>query len=132
MKILIVDDEKLILDIFEEYLEICGHVSVTAQNGRQALDFYLEDPDGFDMIVTDINMPIIDGIELAYRIRAVRLQTPIIFVSGRLEADMWDDINQLQPCEWLKKPFPLEQLGQLIDSWQARRFEKTARLKTAA
>ncbi|MCB0088405.1 MAG: response regulator [Caldilineaceae bacterium] len=132
MKILIVDDEKLILDIFEEYLAICGHVSVTAQNGRQALDFYLEDPDGFDMIVTDINMPIIDGIELAYRIRAVRLQTPIIFVSGRLEADMWDDINQLQPCEWLKKPFPLEQLGQLIDSWQARRFEKTARLKTAA
>ncbi|MCB0084697.1 MAG: response regulator [Caldilineaceae bacterium] len=132
MKILIVDDEKLILDIFEEYLEICGHVSVTAQNGRQALDFYLEDPDGFDIVVTDINMPIIDGIELAYRIRAVRLQTPIIFVSGRLEADMWDDINQLQPCEWLKKPFPLEQLGQLIDSWQARRFEKTARLKTAA
>ncbi|MEZ4657535.1 MAG: response regulator [Caldilineaceae bacterium] len=127
MRILIVDDEKLILDIFEEYLEICGHESVTAQNGRQALDFYLEAPDSFDLIVTDINMPIIDGIELAYRIRAVRPQAPIIFVSGRLEEDMWDDISQLQPCRWLKKPFPLEQLAQMIASYQTPLFEMPLR-----
>ncbi|MEZ4712567.1 MAG: response regulator [Caldilineaceae bacterium] len=118
MRILIADDEKLILDIFEEYLEICGHESVTAQNGRQALDFYLEAPDSVDLIVTDINMPVINGIELAYRIRAMHPQVPIIFVSGCLEEDMWADINQLQPCRWLNKPFPLEQLTQMIDAYQ--------------
>lgn len=119
MQILVVDDEKLILEIFEEYLEMCGHVPVTAQNGRQALTYYLEQPDAFDLVLTDINMPILDGIELAYRIRAVRPFVPIVFISARLESDLWDDIRQLQPCKWLKKPFELDALNRIMDSISA-------------
>ena len=114
MQILVVDDEKIILDIFEEYLEMCGHVPVTAHNGRQAIDLYLEQPDAFDLILTDINMPIVDGLELAHRIRVVRPLAPIIFISARLEEEIWDEISLFEPCKWLKKPFQLEQLNQLI------------------
>ena len=122
MRVLVVDDEKAILDIFEEYLEMCGHVPIIASNGRLALDYYMEEPDAFDLILTDINMPIVDGIELAYRIRAVRPLAPIIFISACLEEEIWKDICHLQPCKWLKKPFQLEQLDQFIDAYQPSVF----------
>ena len=61
-KVLIVEDEKLIREIFSDYLEKKGYDVTTAENGQKALDF-LSDDNKPDLILLDLNMPVLNGKE---------------------------------------------------------------------
>ncbi len=67
-RILLADDDKGSLDLVRRALQLEGHTVVTAEDGSEALA--LVEPGGFDLLVTDVQMPGLDGIELAHRASA--------------------------------------------------------------
>lgn len=119
-RILIVDDEKEIRDLIDIYLKGEGYNTLKAENGEEALDI-LEKED-VDLIILDIMMPKVNGIEACLRIREER-EMPIIMLSAKSE-DM-DKILGLNTGadDYLTKPFnPLELVARVKS--QLRRYKK--------
>lgn len=80
-KILVVDDDPFVREMLTSILEASGYVVVTAENGREAVESYIADP-GIDLIVSDVNMPEMDGIQLIKELRKKSLDVPIIMVTS--------------------------------------------------
>ena len=91
-KILVVDDDEKIVGIVRAYLEKEGYKVLTAYDGNTAID--MAQKQNPDLIVLDLMLPDIDGYEVLRRLRAARVQTPILILSGLsglddLPADRW-------------------------------------------
>ena len=82
LTILIVDDEEPIRELLQWMLEEAGHVIHLAADGRQALSF-LRSHGPVDVVLSDINMPYMDGVELERQVRASWPNQPILLISGR-------------------------------------------------
>jgi CheY-like chemotaxis protein len=80
MKVLVIDDEPLIRDIFAQFLEMLGHEADVAGDGREGLARF--DPLVHKVVVTDFLMPGLTGLEIAEAIRARSRTTPIVMISG--------------------------------------------------
>ena len=118
-KILIVDDEKEIRDLVEIYLKGEGYKTVKAGDGEEALYALRNDPE-IDLIILDVMMPKLNGIEACLKIREER-ELPIIMLSAKSE-DM-DKILGLNmgADDYLTKPFnPLELVARVKS--QLRRY----------
>ncbi|CAM2930873.1 MULTISPECIES: adenylate/guanylate cyclase domain-containing protein [Methylobacterium] len=104
-RILIVDDEAFNLDLLEQELEILGHASVRASNGRVALD--LLDAEPFDLVLLDVMMPILDGYAVLDRIKAhERLRhTPVVMISALTEIGSIVRCIEMGAEDYLPKPF---------------------------
>lgn len=79
--ILVVDDDPFVRDMLTMILEASGYMIKTAENGQEALDRCIADST-IDLIVSDVNMPVMDGIQLIKEIRSHGLDVPIIMVTG--------------------------------------------------
>ncbi len=80
--ILLVDDEQIILSSMQRVLERSGYAVVSARSGQEAVELFEEDPQRFQLVITDLTMPGIDGRELVKRIMATRPKTPVILSTG--------------------------------------------------
>ena len=88
-KILLADDDIDLLKMLKSFLTLKSYTVITAENGWAALEKLSEAP---DLILLDINMPGLDGLELCKRIRD-KVTCPIIFLTARAEED--DRVNGL-------------------------------------
>ena len=79
-RIMVVDDDPNILEVLQTRLESHGYAVVTASDGRQALDRLSEQ--SADLVITDLKMPGMDGIELLERLRARSSDVPTIFLTA--------------------------------------------------
>lgn len=105
-KILVVDDEPQIVELLQIYLEMHGYKVTGACDGAQA--FLLWQQNKFDMVVTDIMMPQVDGYDLVEKIRN-ESNVPILFLTAK--TDLADRVRGLQigADDYILKPFdPLE------------------------
>ncbi|HZS00426.1 MAG TPA: response regulator transcription factor [Chloroflexota bacterium] len=106
-KILVVDDDPDLLDVVAYVLRRQQFAVVTAADGLQALDAFAREAP--DLVILDVNMPGLDGFEVARRIRAVAT-TPIIMLTVRSEdADVVGALR-LGADEYVTKPFSTSQL----------------------
>jgi PAS domain S-box-containing protein len=80
--ILFVDDETMIVDIAKRMLESLGYHVVAKTNAAEALEAFRKDPDGFDLVVTDMTMPKLTGLDLAEKIFQVRPGFPVVLCTG--------------------------------------------------
>lgn len=80
-KILIVDDDLFVREMLSSILEASGYDIIMAENGLEALNKCIADQN-IDLIVSDVNMPVMDGIQLIKEIRKQGLEVPIIMVTG--------------------------------------------------
>ena len=80
MKVLVIDDQPLLRDVFAEFLAVLGHESDLAADGRAGLARF--DPLVHQAVVTDFLMPELTGLEVAEAIRARGCATPIVMISG--------------------------------------------------
>lgn len=123
-RILIVDDEKEIRDLIDIYLKGEGYETIKAENGEEALNMLSNDD--VDLIILDIMMPKVNGIEACLKIREER-EMPIIMLSAKSE-DM-DKILGLNTGadDYLTKPFnPLELVARVKSQLRRyKRFNKT-------
>ncbi len=105
-RILIVDDDSALLKMLNSYFSIKGYIVETAKDGIEALDQILHKP---DIILLDINMPRMDGLELCRQIRD-KISCPILFLTAKVEEA--DQINGLLSGgdDYILKPFSLKEL----------------------
>lgn len=105
-KLLFVDDEKMILNMLKKNFEIEGYTVFTADTADKALKCLKHTP---DLILLDINMPGMDGLELCSLIRA-HISCPIIFLTARVTEQ--DKINGLMigGDDYITKPFSMDEL----------------------
>ena len=85
MRILLVDDDAIVLEVMQAALESEGHVVSAADGGKQAIalaDASLGGGTPFDVVITDISMPRMDGYELARNLKQKDAGLPIIAMSG--------------------------------------------------
>ena len=83
--VLVVDDEQLIEQYVQAVLQRYGYGTASFTNGKEALDSFSQSPDSFDLIISDIKMPSIDGIELARIVAVIKPDIRIILMTGQTE-----------------------------------------------
>ncbi|MFW2853962.1 response regulator [Sphingomonas sp. TX0543] len=109
LRILVVDDEALLLYHLADMIEDLGHVPVCASSGPDALTF-LADDSHFDLVITDQSMPDMKGTELAAAVRQRSPQLPIVLASGYGEYASDGDLD----LHCLAKPFTFADLERVI------------------
>lgn len=117
--ILIVDDEKDMSTMLKRYFEMNGYLACVAENGLQAIEKAGKQP---DLILLDINMPDLDGIEVCRRIRDF-VSCPILFLTARIENQ--DKLKGFAAGgdDYIVKPFSIDELGARVDA-HLRREER--------
>ncbi len=80
LNILVVDDQELICELIAECLQSDGHKTVTAANGREALEVFRKAPT--DLVLTDQSMPGMNGVQLSIAIKELAPETPVILLTG--------------------------------------------------
>ena len=108
--ILVVDDESNIREITMAALEKFGYRVRSATNGAEALQQIQESGEKFNVVITDVAMPVLDGVELVRRLRADGQQIPVIAMSGLMNPDQAEAIRSVGVTEVLEKPFSTETL----------------------
>jgi DNA-binding NtrC family response regulator len=101
-KVLIVDDEELIRLNLRMLLEDLGYNVVQAANGREGLDAF--DREGFDLILADLRMPVMDGLSMITALREKSTETPVIVVSGTGTVQHAVDALRLGAWDYVIKP----------------------------
>ncbi|MDA8165947.1 MAG: response regulator [Desulfobacteraceae bacterium] len=84
-KVLVVDDDSFIREVLASILEGEGYDSLTAGDGKEALAAFGADPGGIGLIVSDLNMPEMSGMELIGKVREAGSEVPIIILTGNSE-----------------------------------------------
>lgn len=103
-RILFVDDEEQIRGVAERLFSTHGYRVTACKHGAEALDVFLRSPDQFDLVITDMTMPLMTGAELAQKIFAIRPIMPIILCSGQSEFINKGKAMSIGICEYLAKP----------------------------
>lgn len=116
--ILLIDDDKLVLDTVTRLLEKAGHEVIAFQSSTEAIrEAMLED---FDMVISDIRMPDINGIQTIKYLRELRAkqgkdQMPEILVTGYM-SDYGSEAEKLKPHALIHKPFNLSEFMDVINN----------------
>lgn len=114
-KVLLVDDDELVVYALSRYLSKMGHEVIALGNGAKVMDAIVSD--GPDVIVTDIIMPDVEGMEVIFKVRTAYPKMPIIAMSG---GSRLVDVSHLQTAKGLgadailQKPFDESELNRLI------------------
>lgn len=113
-RILFVDDEESLTRLAKEMLSYLGYDVTVVTNSAQALEMFQMNPDEFDLIITDMIMPNITGVELVKGILYVRPDMPIILCSGYSGTITKEDAKALGVKELVIKPLVMNDLAVLI------------------
>lgn len=117
--ILIVDDEPTLIQLLSDILSMSGYEAVTAQNGVDALKIYLENPDSIRLVISDIGMPEMDGIQLFQHLRDVRPDLPVILATGYMGESTSTNLLKEGIADIIFKPYSvadiLKTIRQVLD-----------------
>lgn len=129
-KILLVDDDAELRDTLADWLVMAGHEVVQAADGADALEWTRWD--AFDVVVTDLRMPRLDGLALLSQLKAIAPDVRVIFLSGEAtKAEAIEALREGRSFDFLEKP--LADLGRLTDAVaRALRFGRPEGHKGAA
>ena len=105
-KLLMVDDDVQLLKMLSQYFQIKGYEILTAKDGKEALEKAAKGP---DLILLDVNMPRMDGLEVCRRIRD-KVSCPILFLTARVEEEDRVGGLLLGGDDYIVKPFSLREL----------------------
>ncbi|OLE65950.1 MAG: hypothetical protein AUG03_02235 [Acidobacteria bacterium 13_1_20CM_2_68_14] len=115
MRLLVVDDELILVELLAEFLKTVGHKVDSARNGQKALE--LATANDYDAILTDLKMPGLDGQGLYERLCKIKphMTRRFIFSTGDLANPRTQAFFQAAGCPYLSKPFKLEAILTLLD-----------------
>lgn len=113
-KVLLVDDEVAIANMIRKMIERLGYHVMTKSNSADAFETFQENPNAFDLIITDMTMPGICGDELSLKILKIRPDIPIILCTGFSDKIDDDNAERLGVSALIKKPVTKEILAKMI------------------
>jgi len=113
-KILVIDDEPGLCACFQERLTIEGYQVLTASDGRKGLQLYQDH--SFDLVITDVLMPELDGLEVVRTLRQFSTTLPIIVMSGggSRNLDFLVEAEEFGATRTISKPFRPDELVAMI------------------
>jgi DNA-binding NtrC family response regulator len=126
-RILIVDDNKDLRLITEEYLGGNGHSIEGVSDGKDALKKCMKDP--YDLIITDLNMPELTGIELIKAIRKQNDMTEFVIITGYASLDTAVEAIKVGAFDYIVKPFRMEELEVVVKNVKDKIFLKKTNVK---
>ena len=104
-RILFIDDEEPLVNLGKGMLESLGYSVTTKTGSLEALEAFRAKPDAFDLVITDVTMPAMTGIELAKEMMAIRPDIPIILCTGFSELINEKQAKEMGIQEFVMKPF---------------------------
>ncbi|MDY6851935.1 MAG: response regulator [Thermodesulfobacteriota bacterium] len=119
MKILLVDDEKSLRNLIDRQLTMLGHNVLTAENGVAAWEVFSQEQ--FDLVISDIKMPQMDGLELLRRVKAAKPDQDMIMITGFGELDSSLEALRRGASNYLIKPFEIKELALTIGRVEKQR-----------
>jgi len=122
--ILIVDDDPAILSMFQRAMEVAGHNCTVSHDGKSALSILSHT--AVDLVITDINMPEMNGIELAKKV-LTHFSSDVIVMTGQAKGYQYDEIINIGASDFVEKPFSIQEIILRI-----RRVLRERRLKEEA
>jgi PAS domain S-box-containing protein len=113
-RILLVDDEAALLDVGQRMLHHLGYQVTTKANSLEALEAFRAEPDGFDVVMTDMTMPLMTGGELARELLQIRPDVSIILCTGFSEVITEERAREMGVRAFVMKPFALREIAQIV------------------
>ncbi len=108
--VLIADDEEAIREVTTSLLERLGFRVIMAADGLETVDRYIEHSEEISVLLMDINMPRLNGLETALRIRHINPKLPILFMSGYPREQVMSRFGNQPHTDFIKKPFQSREL----------------------
>jgi CheY-like chemotaxis protein len=114
-RILVVDDEAMVLFIFREALQSLGNANqiVTVQSGLEALNEFTQEP--FDLVITDLSMPGMDGVQLTEAIRSVNPHAAMIWITAYGCQNVVTEAQRLGVMYCRDKPLEVQEILQMAE-----------------
>jgi two-component system cell cycle sensor histidine kinase/response regulator CckA len=113
-RILVVDDEAIIVELNTQRLSRLGYEVSTRTSSVDALEFFRKEPDRFDLVVTDYTMPNMTGMDLARELMKIRPDIPIILCTGHSESISPETAKQGGIKAFLMKPIAKHDLARAV------------------
>jgi two-component system cell cycle sensor histidine kinase/response regulator CckA len=112
--ILLVEDEELVRSLGRQILELCGYTVLEASNGQDALEICDKLSGEIDLLLTDVVMPGMTGIELGKKLSQLNSRIKILYTSGYAEAEALKGMNWDDHQQFLQKPFTPDMLAKKV------------------
>ncbi len=113
-RILIVDDEDMLVELNQQRLMRLGYDVVSTTSGVDALHIFREEPNGFDLVITDQTMPNLTGMGLAMELRKVRPGIPIILCTGHSDKVSSEHMQERGIQGFLMKPVDKREMAEAV------------------
>jgi|GEM_PF-1490497 len=126
-RVLLVDDKELIVRSCSRALSRLGYQVKSFTDGASALAELHGNTHGYDLVITDLSMPGISGLEIARIIQKIRPDLPVVLSSGMVPAEMQNELTAAGVYDVLRKPFTFEELGETV----ARAIRRNAHESTS-
>ncbi len=120
-RVLLVEDERMLARVYSRALVAAGFVVDLAVDGADGFERLLSGP--YDVLVSDVRMPRMDGLDLLQQVRRMRPNVPVILITAQLDDRSYALARELGAARYLLKPVTMEQL--------ARAVQGAARLRAA-
>ncbi len=125
-RVLLVEDERVLGRIYARALMAAGFVVDVASDGVEGFELLLAKP--YDVVVSDLYMPRMDGLELLEEVRRLRPTVPVVLVSAELDDPAYERVHGMFAVRLLRKPVTLDQLARAVE-WAAALHASLARAK---
>lgn len=112
--ILLVDDNAILLDVLAELLDVMGYVVIRMDNGAAAIEFYRQQQHTISLVITDLTMPDISGIELTNALYQINQGVKVILMTGYQPDAVGKEQIISKNVSWLQKPMNAELLEHTI------------------
>ncbi len=113
--ILIVDDDRNVLDTLSDAYIIFGHIVTLAENGLQGYEIFKRNGEEFDVAVIDVEMPYMNGLELTQKIKELKPNFPVILITAYSHLYRPQDVLGLDVEAFLKKPLNIQELVNITE-----------------
>jgi nitrogen-specific signal transduction histidine kinase/ActR/RegA family two-component response regulator len=112
--VLVVDDEEYLLEVVSDSLAVTGHTCLLARSGEEGLDLFRLHGSAVDLVLLDLSMPGIGGVETFKRLRALDPGLPIILSSGYAREEAMAQLGDLTADGFLQKPYVARDLARIV------------------
>jgi signal transduction histidine kinase len=114
-RVLYVDDEASIVSVMKQLFALRGYETIGFDSAPAALDFVRQQPQGFDVVITDYNMPKMTGVDFLRAVQQVRSDAPFVLMSGHIDERLQADAQRLGVRHLIQKPQSFDELCNAIE-----------------
>jgi CheY-like chemotaxis protein len=114
-RILLVDDEPALTGVFKQLLRRLNYEAIASNSAAEALGWFREKPTAFDLVITDLTMPEMNGLEIAREVRTLRPDMPVVLATGYTSTLNHQHLLDAGICELLEKPVSMTALADVLE-----------------